>query len=114
MILEVGSKVLVVHRRLYEKDRARYFVGNVDCCEAGVARVNGFTWSQDPINGKLVKKEDPRTKVVAFASQGLIIYALPPNVRLSNLSFDFSQEGRLWLTDKENRFQMDLTEACHH
>ncbi len=113
MILEAGSKILVVHRRLFDNDKARYFIGSVDCCEAGVARVTGHTWVQDHINGKFVKKEDARTKVIAMASQGLIIYALPPGINIGNLKFDFSEKGQLWLRDTSNHFRMDLSEMCH-
>ena len=44
MILEVGSKLLVVHRRLFENDKSRYFIGKVEHCEDAVARVSGHTW----------------------------------------------------------------------
>lgn len=112
MILDVGSKVLVVHRRLYDKDKSRYFVGVVDQCEAGLARVTGHTWVQDPFDGAFLKKEDMRTKIIALSSTGIITYALPNSVQLSDLQFEFSDKGQLALHDRK-KFRMDLSETCH-
>jgi hypothetical protein len=36
MLLKVGDKILVAHRRLYDKDEERFFVGRIEAYEAGV------------------------------------------------------------------------------
>jgi hypothetical protein len=51
MILERGAKVLVSHRRLFELDHGRYFIGVVEAYDAGVARVCGHTWTRDGYKG---------------------------------------------------------------
>lgn len=112
MILEAGCKTLVVHRRLFEGDLPRYFIGTVDHSEDGLARIVGNSWVQDHFNGKFVKKADARTKIVALSSLGLMVYVLPNNIQVANLRLD--QEGAtLWLRDEENDFQMDLSEMVH-
>lgn len=113
MILEPGTKLLVVHRRLFEKDKARYFVGTVEQSENNLARVTGNTWTQNQFNGKFVKKEDRRTKIVALGCNGLITYLLPPQVNLSELQFDYSAQGQIFLHDAQNNFKMDLSENAH-
>ena len=113
MILEPGSKVLIVHRRLYEKDKGRYFIGTAARCEDGLAKVTGKTWVQDTFNGKFLKKEDARVKIIPLTSAGLIIYVLPAKVDLERLEFSFSGKGNVFLEDKHNGFHMDLSESCH-
>jgi hypothetical protein len=46
MLLEPEDKVLVVHRRLFEGDHQRFFVGIVENYEEGIAKVSGFRSSE--------------------------------------------------------------------
>lgn len=111
MILDPGTKVLIVHRRLFENDKSRYFVGTVQECEGEIATVSGHTWVQDQFDGRFSKKEDVRTKIIALSSPGLITYRLPSDIQAEGLSFTMS-EGKVWLTD-DKRFRMDLSESNH-
>ena len=113
MILEVGSKVLVVNRRMFENDKERFFIGLVDNCENGLAQVTGHTWVKDNFNGAFVRKEDLRTKVVALASPGLIVYLLPSAIQYNQLRFEMTDNGQVWLRDGGPHFKMDLSEMCH-
>jgi len=47
MILQEGDKIMVVHRRLFENDKARYFIGIVDGYENGIIKVSGHTWIKE-------------------------------------------------------------------
>ena len=47
MLVATDTKLLVVHRRRFEKDQGRYFVGRVWGYENGVAKISGRTWSRD-------------------------------------------------------------------
>ena len=111
MILEAGSKVLLAHRRLFESDSVRFFVGVVDDYEAGMARITGHTWLRDGYRGIFTKKSDGRTKVISLSSGTIIVYQLPSTVQMSSLRFDIS-EGTLLLEDGEG-FRMDLSEGTH-
>jgi hypothetical protein len=108
MILSVGSKVLIVHRRLFESDHPRYFVGQVDGYESGIAKVTGYTWVYDPMDGKLDMKGDSRTKILSLVSGGLICYELPTEMRIESLVFKYDGKS-LTLTDSK-KFKMDLSE----
>ena len=57
MILEEGRLVLIVYRRLFERDEARFFAGVVDGYEAGLVKVTGRSWMWDQFAGKLVKSK---------------------------------------------------------
>lgn len=109
MILQPESKILVAHRRLYPEDHTRYFIGEVEAYEDGLARVTGLTFLRDGYQGTFHKKEDLRTKILALASGGMIVYQLPDAVELGSL--DFHSEGtRIFLRDGQG-FEMDMTEG---
>lgn len=108
MILQTGDKVLIAHRRLFPEDRPRFFVGVVECYEHGLARVEGHSWSID-VRSTMVRKVDPRTKVIAIASGTLIVYQLPGTVDLEKVEVHSDRSGETILTAGPE-FRMDLTE----
>lgn len=110
MILEEGGRVLIVHRRLFEADHPRYFVGIVDAYEAGVIRVSGYTWVRDSFNGTFARKEELRTKIFSIASGTLIVYQLPSGTDVKAIRFELNKDGKLTLTDG-GALKMDLTET---
>ena len=109
MILEAGNKVLVVHRRLFDTDQGRLFIGVVDGYENGLAKITGTTWLRDQYLGTFVEKEDPRTKILSITSGTLIFYQLPSNTKLDSVQFTTDQHGGTYLTDG-GELKMDLTE----
>jgi hypothetical protein len=112
MILQDGDKVLIVHRRLFEQDRSRYFVGIVDGYEAGIAKVTGYSWYQDTFAGKFVGKHDSRCKILSLASGTLMAYQLPAETDLNKLAFELDGKGSVYLTDHAG-FRMNLDEKDH-
>lgn len=111
MLLKEGDKILVAHRRLFDKDEMRFFVGRVDAYEAGVVKVTGHSYVRDLIGGRLIEKAEARTKILSFSSGTLIVYQLPARVELDALMFA-AEEGRLLLTDGRG-FTMNLAEHPH-
>jgi len=111
MLLEKGDKVLIVHRRLFESDRPRLFMGEVKSYEDGVLKATGRSWTAGLFNnGEFVEKGDPRTKLFALGSGTLIAYELPRELELSTLDFEYDNEDHVWLTDGDT-FRMNLTET---
>ena len=51
-LLETGDCLLAVHRRLFDRDDNRLFVGAVDAFESGVIRVTGYTFVRDAMAGE--------------------------------------------------------------
>ncbi len=109
-MLDQGDKVLVVHRRLYEKDTTRYFVGEVLAYDSGMAKVCGFTFVKDMFTGAMQKKSDLRTKLLAIVSGTLIVYQLPSSLTLEALNVCVDADGGLVLTDAQG-FSMDISET---
>ncbi len=77
MILELGSIVLVSHRRMFESDECRYFVGSTVACEGDVIKLEGFSFVRDLSNGMIVKKDEKRRKIISLSSPGHFVYQLP-------------------------------------
>lgn len=111
MLLGADTKVLVVHRRLFENDQSRFFVGKVEGYEDGVAKIRGRTWSRDQY-GAIVMKNDERTKIVSLSSGTLIVYQLPFEVELEALTIKPGSDQSVVLSDG-NGFSMNLTETPH-
>ena len=111
MILNQGDKLLVVHRRLFEKDDPRFFIGTVQDYEDGVAEVAGFSFVRDVLGGTVQRKEENRTKLLAISSGTLLVYQLPAEVKIESLTITAS-ESELHLTDGAG-FVMNLSEWTH-
>jgi len=112
-MLEQGEKLLIVHRRLFEKDSPRFFVGEVQAYEAGIAKVLGYSFAKDLFNGTMDKKATPRIKIISIASGTFIVYQLPVTVLLDSVRFDLDQDGVLMLLD-EGGFSLDVSESMKH
>jgi hypothetical protein len=111
MLMAADTKVLVVHRRLFEKDHSRYFVGRVQGYEDGVAKITGRSFARDQY-GAVHRKEDERTKIVSLSSGTLMVYQLPESVDLDALELYVDGSAGVTLRD-DNGFKMDLTEIPH-
>lgn len=110
MILDRGDKVLIVHRRLFDGDSIRFFVGVVDSYEDGIAKVTGHTWIREPFSAALFKKEGARTKIFSISSGTLIVYQLPIATELSSVRFEDDRFGRIWIGDGKD-LRIDLSES---
>jgi hypothetical protein len=108
MLLERGDVVLVAHRRLFQGDEPRYFIGEVLGYDAGVVKLSGRSYARDLVSGELVGKAEERTKLVALASGTVLVYQLPRSVMRERLTFH-NEDGETWLQDGEG-FRMNLTE----
>ena len=108
MVLASGSKILVCHRRLFNEDQPRYFVGVVKACDGAIVKVAGFSWTRDPAAG-FVRKEDERTKIVALSSGMVLVYELPMEVDVERVRIDQPGGHAVVLTDGRS-FRMDLAE----
>lgn len=111
MILENGDIVLISHRRMFERDESRFFLGKTIQCEGELVKVDGFTFVRDLSNGDIVKKEEKRTKVLSLSSPSYIVYQLPGDVDVEEAKIQ-SGEGDAILFDGPRRL-MNLSERTH-
>jgi hypothetical protein len=107
MILEQGDKILIAHRRLYESDGERYFIGTIEAYDHGIARASGRTWARSQRSGDFLSS-DERTKIFSILSGTLIVYRLHRTTDLRALKF-VVDDKRTWLKEG-SRTVLDLTE----
>ncbi len=108
-ILNPGEKIHVIHRRHFEKDARRHFVGQVECCEHGIARASGHVFVVDDLNKHMfVKRPDRRTKLIPIASGDVIVNVLPLDVNLEEVRYELKDRS-LFVTDGRN-WRMDVKE----
>lgn len=110
-LIEPGDQLLVVHRRLFERDENRFFVGQVEASDGGVIRITGFTFVRDVIQGRVRRKAEARTKLLSLTSGTLIVYVLPKSVDVAKVEI-CCDEAEMWITDG-NEFTMNLSEWTH-
>lgn len=110
-MVEPGSCVLVVHRRLFERDDNRLFIGQIEAMEFGVIRATGFSFVRDAMEGTVRRKSEPRTKLLSLTSGTLIVYLLPAGFDLGKAEVR-CRETEMWLTDGSD-FSMNLSEWTH-
>ena len=111
ILVEPGSCVLVVHRRLFERDDNRLFVGRIESMDCGVIRTKGYTFVRDTMEGIVRRKSDSRTKLLSLTSGTLIVYLLPTGFDLDQAEV-CCEETEMWLTDGSD-FSMNLSEWTH-
>ena len=109
MLLTSGSKVLIVHRRLFEKDHERFFIGEVDGYEDGIVRVRGYTWLRDLYAGGFFRKGGARTKILSLSSGGFLVYELPQKLDVDEAAICFEGDDQVVL--RGGGFEMDLSEG---
>jgi hypothetical protein len=111
MLLKPGATVLVAHRRLFEGDGGRFFIGRVDAYEAGVVKATGHSYTWDGLRGAMVQKTDERTKLLSLSSGTLLVYELPSDVEPTGFTF-IEQDGHLALRGSTG-YTMNLAEFTY-
>ena len=108
-ILSSGEKIHVMHRRRFEKDVRRHFVGEVEGYELGVARASGYVFVIDDLSKHLfVKRPDRRTKFVPINSGDVIVNVIPGTVDLERVTYELKDRSLL-VTDG-TAWSMDVKE----
>jgi hypothetical protein len=108
MILKPGEKVHVIHRRHYEKDHHRHFVGVVDTYDSGIARVTGHVYTVDPVKFTFIKRVDRRTRLVSIVSGDVLVNIIPPSVNLEKITY--KQERKAVRVTDGSDWHLDLSE----
>jgi hypothetical protein len=108
-ILQPGEHIHVIHRRRFEKDIRRHFVGTVEAGESGVVRVSGYVFVIESLNQHLfTKRPDRRTKLIPVASGDVIVNVLPKTLDIEQVRYEVGGRN-LWVTDGGG-WKMDVKE----
>ena len=87
MILQKGEKIHVIHRRHFEKDPHRHFLGMVDDYENGLARVTGHIYTVDLVKFNFFRRPELRTRIISLHSGDVLINIVPPAVDLEKVIY---------------------------
>lgn len=108
-LLRPGEKIHVIHRRQFEKDARRHFVGEVESYEHGIARAAGYVFVVDDLNKHMfVKRPDRRTKLIPISSGAAIVNVIPQTADLEQVHYEL-KDGALYATDGKS-WQIDVKE----
>ncbi len=108
-LLSPGEKIHVMHRRRFDKDVRRHFVGQVEAYEQGIARAAGYVFVIDDLSKHLfVKRPDRRRKLVPVASGDVIVNVIPDQVDLERVTYEM-KDRVLTVTDGSG-WSMDVKE----
>src|SRR5258708_35077684 len=87
MILQKGEKIHVIHRRHFDKDPHRHFVGVVEDYENGIARVTGHIYTVDSAKFVFFRRPELRTRIIPLGSGELLVNVIPPSVDLEKIIY---------------------------
>lgn len=108
-MLDNGDKVLVIARRIYDGDRMRHFVGEVQESSGAVMKVSGYAFVQDNFTSEIVRRDDVRTRIFSLIDALNIIMILPKEIVVENIRFEINNRNQRVVTDQES-FNMNLSE----
>ncbi len=109
MVLDIGEKVFIIARRIFEKDLRRHFAGEVLESTDATARVRGYTFVYDDASGNFVRREEVRTRIFSLTDAGYIINLLPDETVIEDVSYQINDKNQRILTDGKT-FQMNVSE----
>ena len=98
----------MVHRRLFEKEPHRHFIGVVDEYEAGVARVTGHVYTVDPVKFAFIRRPEKRTRVISVIAGDLLVNVIPVSVDLEKIVY--KQEAKSVRVTDGGEWHVDLSE----
>lgn len=108
-LLSPGEKIHVIHRRRFEKDVRRHFVGEIEAYEQGVARASGYIFVIDDLSKHLfVKRPDRRIKLIPVTSGDVIVNVIPADVDVERVTYELN--GRSLVVTDGNAWTMDVKE----
>ena len=108
-ILCPGEKIHVIHRRHFEHEPHRHFVGVVDAYEGGVARVVGHVYAVDTTTFKFFRRPELRTRIISAASGEVLINVLPVTVDLEKIVYKIEAQA-VHVTDGTD-WHLDISEV---
>lgn len=109
MILKPGEKVHVIHRRYFEKETRRHFVGIVEGYQDGVARVTGYVFGLDRVKFTFVKRPELRTRIISLSSGDVLVNVIPDSVNVEAIDYKMVKKN-LRVTDG-SEWYIDLSEV---
>lgn len=102
MLIEIGEKVHIITRRLFDENVRRHFAGEVVAAEGVVVRTEGFTFIYDAKANAYLKAPERQISIFDLSESGYIVNIIPKNVDIDKLSYKTVDRTHLVITDGES------------
>jgi len=109
-VLSAGEKIHIVHRRRFEKEPHRHFVGTVEAYDSGIARVNGHVFTVDPVRFEFVRRPELRTRLVSLLGGDVLVNIIPTEVDLERVTY--KHEAKAVRVTDGLEWHLDLSESA--
>ena len=109
MIIEVGEKVHVIYRALYDNSTRRHFLGEVLAAEKAICRIEGFVFIYDAKTTTFIRKPERRVTVIDLSESGYVVNLIEPAIGLDKVVYRYVQNVGLIATDDKN-FTLNINE----
>ncbi|PLW67085.1 hypothetical protein [Pseudohalioglobus lutimaris] len=109
MIIEVGEKVHVVYRSLYENSTRRHFIGVVVSAQDALCRIEGYAFVYDAKKTEFEKKDKLRTTIIDLAESGYVVNIVDTGVDIKDVHYRYMSGVGLMATDGKD-FLLDINE----
>ena len=107
-VLEIGDKLRVMTRRLFDEDIRRHFAGEVGAVSGYLVELVGYTFIFNTSINEYRKLPEIRTRIFSLGDSGHIVNKIPPEVDFSALTYRVIEQ-RLVLTDNQS-FSLAINE----
>ena len=108
MLLDIGDKIHVIERRLFDTDVRRHFFGEVERIDSAAVQLTGLVFVYDSRSSTYVRGDRFRTRVIPLAANGFIINVAPRETNVDDVRY-IERDGRLAVTDGGD-FLLDINE----
>jgi hypothetical protein len=109
VLIDIGDKVHVIERRLFDGDVRRHFFGEVERVDGTAMRVTGYAFLYDVGSTRYVRSANRRTRIIPLAASGFILNVAPGDTQVDKVRYEESPDGRLTVTDGGG-FRLDINE----
>lgn len=109
MVVDVGEKVHVVYRALYESAVRRHFLGEVVAVDRGLCRLEGFAFVYDYKTATFLKRVERRFTVVDLGDSGYVVNIIDSRVDIDAVTYKYLSDIGLVVTDGKS-FVMNINE----
>jgi len=109
MLIDIGEKIHIIERRLFESDVRRHFVGVVERVDAAAMRVRGYVFTHDTGSSQYLRSQDQRIRILPLISSGFIVNVIDPSTEIDDVRYLLNEMGRLVVTDGAG-FSLDINE----
>ena len=108
MLLDIGEKVHVIERRMFDSDLRRHFFGAVERVDTSAIRITGYVFVYNSNSSTYVRGSRQRTRVIPLTASGFVINIAPGDTNIEEVRY-VEQNGQLTVTDGGS-FNLDINE----